>query len=329
MKPAMQSITIVVFFALCMFPSSVSGQDTGTAGQRAIDRATIRQAVLEPGVDDGDRGPLAVKRRSVPLAFGLSAVLPGVGQAYNRQWIKAGVAALLEVGLISGYVLWQNQGLDLEREYQRFAHNNWSPAQYALWLGDYRRYLEERHGGSFGHVDLTVPAGVDFRNPGDWTPEARRLANDFFDRIRSLERQLFHSITRATFSHTLPYLGDQQYYELIGKYFQFAPGWSDYAAWIENGEYTRFIDPGWMDEQGNRPNASPQFHSYASDHHRSNDLLRRSQRVASFLLLSHAMAAVDAAISAKLHNDRFETSLGLNVDVFGFLEPSASIRLRL
>jgi hypothetical protein len=316
-------------FLLLVISVPVAGQVTEPAEQRALDRIAIRQAVLEPGNVRANGGSVAVRQRSVPLAFGLSAILPGAGQAYNRQWIKAGIAALAEAGLITGYVVWQNQGLDLEREYQRFAHQNWSPAQYSVWLGDYRRYLEERHGGSFSHVDLTAPAGVDFRNPKGWTPEHRRLANDFFDRIRSLERQLFHSITGATFSHTLPYLGDQQYYELIGKYFQFAPGWTDYAAWIENGEYTRFIDPGWMDESGNRPNASPQFYSYASDHHRSNDLLRRSQRVASFLLLSHVVAAVDAAVSAKLHNDRFETSFGMNIGGQGVAEPSASIRLRL
>ena len=40
--------------------------------------------------------------RSVPLALGMSAVLPGAGQVYNRQWVKAGILVAAEGALILG-----------------------------------------------------------------------------------------------------------------------------------------------------------------------------------------------------------------------------------
>ena len=40
-------------------------------------------------------------------------------------------------------------------------------------------------------------------------------------------------------------LGSTVVFELVGKYFQFAPGWEDYSYLIIDGEIT------WIDEQGN------------------------------------------------------------------------------
>lgn len=39
-------------------------------------------------------------RRSTPLAFGMSAVVPGLGQAYNRHWIKGAVAVAGEAAVL-------------------------------------------------------------------------------------------------------------------------------------------------------------------------------------------------------------------------------------
>jgi hypothetical protein len=311
---------VVVFF---LTPASVAQSLPG------VDVAHIRSALLDvSGTLDETRSVVA-RERSVPLALGLSAIFPGAGQAYNRHWIKAGMMAATEIGLLTGYFVWDHRGMELEREYIRYAHRHWSPVQYSVWLDDYRSYLEEHHGGHFAEVDLTAP-GVDFSNPASWSAEHRRMANAFFNAIRNLERQLFHPETGASFSHVLPYLGDQQYYELIGKYFQYAPGWDDYSVWrLPDGSFTRFIDPNMTDEHGNRLNASERFYDYARQHERSNDLLRMSQRVASFLLINHMVSAIDAAVNARLHNERLQTSFAFGYDATGLVSPVATVSWRL
>ncbi|MEX0599458.1 MAG: hypothetical protein WD205_02370, partial [Rhodothermales bacterium] len=178
-------------------------------------------------------GSSSEARRSVPLAFGLSAALPGAGQVYNRTWIRAAGAFIVESGLILGYVLWKDRGQDAEAAYKNYAHEHWDPGQYAAWLNDYVDYLEEVDGGSLGVDDIPIPQGIDFSEPLAWSPQERQAVRSFFDEVRAVEDEVYHPETGAAFSHNLPYFAEQQYYELIGKYFQFAPGWADYPRWKE------------------------------------------------------------------------------------------------
>jgi hypothetical protein len=264
-------------------------------------------------------------RRSIPLALGLSAAVPGLGQGYNRQWIKAGIAAAVEALLIVGYVKWRNDGLDGERAFQTVAHQEWSPAKYASWLNDYTTFLEVNHGGSFSHEPIPVPETVDFANPDGWSESDRVTVQSFFADIRDAEFELFHPETGASFSHRIPDFGDQQYYELIGKYFQFAPGWSDYPDWLSDGDYTDAIDPERSDADGDKISVSPTFYSYARDHAHSQDLLRRASQMTSLIVVNHVIAAIDAAVFARLHNRRLVARMDMVGDGGGRSAPRATL----
>ncbi|MEM1093526.1 MAG: DUF5683 domain-containing protein [Bacteroidota bacterium] len=266
-------------------------------------------------------------RRSVPLALGLSAAIPGLGQAYNQQWVKAVVALGLEVGLFVANRNWNNTGRDLERAFQLRAHADWDPAKYALWIQDYAQYLNTNHGGNIsGSVAM---ADVDLTQPEAWSDVQRALVRSMFDDIRAIEAQAYHVETGASFSHKLPFFAEQQYYELIGKYFQFAPGWRDYGEdatanetvegrpWLNtDGTFNNRIDPEYR-EDGERIYVSDDFFDYARETAEANDYLRRASRVSAFIVVNHFIAAIDAAVSAKLHNDRMSTSLQIYSDQTG------------
>ncbi len=268
--------------------------------------------------------------RSVPLAFGMSAILPGAGQMYNGQWGKAIAAVALEAAVVTGYVVLRRKGFNAEDVFKTEAHLNWSPARYARWLNGYTEFLEQEHGANITAPPITILTGVDFERPGDWTAADRQSVAEFVEQIRVVERDVFHPETGAVFSHQLPGFGEQQYYELIGKYFQFAPGWSDYPEWEnEAGEFTPAIDPEMTGEGGSKPNVSEKFRAYARDHAHSQDLLRQASRVSLLFVVNHLIASVDAAVSAKLHNDRISTRLGLAYTPTGDMVPVASVRVRL
>jgi hypothetical protein len=268
-------------------------------------------------------------KRSPPLAFSLSAVLPGAGQAYNRQWIKAAVAVTIEAVLIATYYSTHNDGLDAEDAFKAFAHNDWDPSRYGNWLNDYTDYLNTEYGAGIEVPIIETDIGVDFQNPQTWTAANRAAVNAMFSEMNRTERSLYHVETGASFSHQLPGFGDQQYYELIGKYFQFAPGWSDYPVWVdEEGNYTSAIDPELSGPNGTKPNVSDKFYAYAKDHAASQDLLRDASRYGLFILLNHVVAAVDAVVSAKLHNDRLTSRLGLAMTSTGAAVPVAGLGFR-
>lgn len=299
--------------------------------------ASLRAAMLyhSASVPLSEPPQVMARRRPVPLAFGLSAVMPGLGQAYNRQWIKAGTAVALEALIFAGYRTWRNRGLDGEEAYQAYAHQSWSALKYADWLNDYAGWLRESFGTTINAADIVVPEvllqGFDLSNPDSWTPQQQSAVSQLFSQIRRMEEDVVHPETGAAFSHKLPGFGEQQYYELIGKYFQFAPGWSDYPDWLdgEGNPIDAIIDPERTGEGGSKPNVTDQFYDYAKDHGEANDYLRRASRVSIFFIMNHLVAAVDAAVFAKIHNDRLTPGLSMRVDETGQPQPMMNLRVRL
>jgi len=240
----------------------------------------VNRPIKAQFVDDG--------KRSVPLAFGLSAIIPGTGQAYNKQWIKAAVAITIEAVLIATYISKKDQGAETESAYIQFAHEDWNPGQYGDWLNDYTLFLNSELGAGIDVPEIVTEIGVDFQHPESWSSENWVAVNTMFSQIHQTERSVYHVETGASFSHQLPAFSSQQYYELIGKYFQFAPGWSDYPAWIdENGDFTEAIDPEMSGPGGTKPNVSPKFYKYAEDHAESQDFYRSASHYGLLIVLNH------------------------------------------
>ena len=273
--------------------------------------------------------PADPSRHNVLLAGGLSLVVPGLGQAYNRNWIRSALAIAIEGGLVTAYFVWRRRGFDGERAYKEYAHRFWDPARYAAWLNDYVIFLEQADGAMLGAVPIEAPSGVDFSAPGSWTDAQRRLVRDFFEDVHVVEDLVYHPSTGASFSHNLPYFAEQQYYELIGKYFQFAPGWRDYPDWKKGDAFTDAINPDQTGSDGSKPNVRGYFLDYARDHAAANTLLRRASRASAFLILHHFVATLDALISAKLHNHRIQSDLSVGVGPIGDPQVSAALAWRM
>lgn len=328
------AVLFIVFVAAPISVHFVAAQHANPLN----DAPSVRAVILYGG--EGNQAfqvePGASSVRSIPLALGLSALLPGLGQAYNRQWIKAVAGVAIEAALVAGYFHYRGRGRDDEAAYQAYAHAHWVPTKYAIWLQDYSDWLPltQRH-------DFDVPFDIDFSRPDSWTVDDRSRVRAFFNDIRAVEGVIYHPETSAAFSHKLPYFGEQQYYELVGKYFQFAPGWVDYAGvdcipgdegctfpWLDSeGNYIDAVmDPERTGAGGSKPNVQGRMLEYARNHESANDLLRTASRVTSFILLNHIVAAIDAAVFAKLHNDRVSANVSATLDQFGEVAPSAYVR---
>ena len=280
----------------------------------------------------GYESPMSNSTVHPAAAFGASAVLPGAGQWINGQRVKALVALGLEAAVITGYVVTRQNGLDAEDDFRAFADSRWSPTRYASWLNDYREYLNDEHAASITAPPVDLLQGVDFGLPSSWSAAERAAVQQMFDQIMAIERQAFHPETGAAFSHQLPDFADQQYYELIGKYFQFAPGWDDYPAWRgADDAFLDAIDPELTGANGSKPNVSDTFYSYAREHADAQDLLRKASRISLLIVVNHLVAGIDAAVTAKLRRDRSMASrlssrMGLAWDPDGAPVPVAGIQ---
>jgi len=88
-------------------------------------RGGLMQEVLQDVAEADTVREQSQGSKSPGLAFLASAAVPGAGQAYMGQWKTAAVFAGLEV---LGWVLYfseENKGKDLQKEYKRFADENY------------------------------------------------------------------------------------------------------------------------------------------------------------------------------------------------------------
>lgn len=138
--------------------------------------------------------------KSPALSGILSAVIPGAGQFYNEDYWKTGIFVAVEATVISLALIYDKKGDDKTTEFQNYADskNGWSVVKYAQWLID------------FHEADPNIITSSDESLP-PW---------------KRVNFNLLHQYEVG--SHQLPTYGEQQYYELIGKYHQFSPGWADF-----------------------------------------------------------------------------------------------------
>lgn len=231
-------------------------------------------------------GTIALPGRKSPfLASLFSLILPGAGEAYSGSYWKAAAFLAIEAAAIGGTIYYNKRGDEETVKFQNYANANWSPVLYAEWLNKFATQL-----------------GTDVKGTINIDPDATKKPQDRvnFDQINAIERQL------TTFSHVLPAYGDQQYYELIGKYHQFAPGWAEYK-------------PDELDYYHNLPQ---QMLDYAKMHILPDDTYYKyASRTMVVVIINHVLSAVDAAWTASRYNKNLAVNMSLKqINLTGLTE---------
>lgn len=141
--------------------------------------------------------------RKSPFLGGLmSLVIPGAGEIYAGEYIKAGIFIAIEATVITTAVIYDKKGDDKTAEFENFANENWDIKRYAEWTLNNLQYLNP----SLNRNDYNVIVDGEV----NWSE------------LNGLERAIGNG-----YSHSLAPFADQQYYEMIGKYPQFSHGWND------------------------------------------------------------------------------------------------------
>ncbi len=174
------------------------------------------------------------QKKSVGLGVLLSALLPGAGEFYGGNYLKAGVFFGIEVLAWATFAYFEGKGNTKEDEYKAYADQYWSVRTYANWL---------------------VNEG--FNESSNINPNEPDL---------NVLREQIMVCERANFSHTMPEYGSQQYYELIGKYQNFQAGWTNLAHVPTKGQgpywYETYHDPVFTNYAVERQKAND-FFDYA------------------------------------------------------------------
>ena len=242
-------------------------------------------------------------RKSALLAGAMSLVVPGAGEIYTNSYWRAGGFLLAEAGLWVFYASYYSKGNDQTTLFQNFADEHWSVVRYAQWIE-----------GNVGTLNPDVTsfsgyliAGTENRSPWERVDWAK---------INAVENAIAQRAGNG-FTHQLPHRPEQQYYELIGKYPQFASGWDDAGVMTPD----RIVNS----------DVSARFLEYSKMRGKANDFYNIATTGSILLVVNHLLSAIDAAWSAAQHNSKLtiEAHLQPTVRSYDFVEfvPTARVTL--
>ncbi len=215
-----------------------------------------------------------------PLRAALfSAVVPGLGQTYSERYWQGIAFFGAEVGLWVVYAVYQSKGDRQTTDFQNYADQHYSVVRYADWITKYIQVLAPTD-----YANINTSGMVVNRNPS--LPPWQQVD---WNQINLVEDQIMQTSDNG-FTHNLPLRPQQQYYELIGKYPQFAPGWDSEIN----------ITPD--DINSLPPNVSSQFLSYRNMRGNANSLYAIASTASYILVANHVFSALEAAWSAATHN---------------------------
>jgi len=253
-----------------------SANDVGLTGNIRVDLFSTVQLSPDPfsyaSTDEQQVGTT----KSPWVAAGLSLLVPGAGEFYAESYWKAAAFFALDIAAWSIAYAYDNRGDDQTASFQSFANGHWSVARYAQWTIDNARSI---------NIDVTA---ADFFPDGTW--------NGNWSALNDLERAI-----GGWYSHTLYPFGEQQYYEVIGKYAQYYQGWDD-------------ADPSLRDFpaiSAKLDTGMTRFTYYSGERGKANDFYNTASTAVTVAIVTHIVSAIDAAWSASSFNDGLHAKVSM------------------
>ncbi len=234
-------------------------------------------------------------KKSPFLAALMSLAVPGAGEFYTGDYWKTALFLAVEAAAITFAVIYDGKGDDQTSFYENYANQNWSVKQYAQWTIDNASRINS----------LVDPNQYNvFKEDGsiDWS-----------------ELNKLESAIGKWYSHRLAPYGDQQYYEMIGKYQQFNAGWKDFDESQYPDNHYDYGDP-----------LTEMYLYYSDQRGKANDFYNAARWGVIAIVTNHILSAVDAAFSAGSYNRSLESQLNIRKHQIGFYTeyyPELSIRL--
>lgn len=260
-----QVLALIIFVATITF-SQNDEDKLVLSGNLAADSKILFNNYSEPNTPQFSYP--SENKKSPILAGVMSLLIPGSGEIYTEEYLKAGIFLALEAAIVTTAVVYDGKGDDKTTEFQNYADDytnndpvtghNWNVVRYAQWLIDYD--------GADPNIRLDSRDINDTQQPPwdrvDWT--------------------LLNAAEKG--SHKLPMHGEQQYYELIGKYHQYSSGWNDFTG------------------GGDKNQISPNLVYYSGLRGEANDFYSVASTAVIGIYVNHFLSALDAVWSATQFN---------------------------
>lgn len=216
----------------------------------------------------------SIQTKSPWLAGAMSLALPGTGEFYSENYVKSGIFLAAEIaGWIVAYTL-DKKGDRQTDLFQNYADAYWSVVKYAEWLNRFRSQ----------NISIDSNTSLQPWERVDW------------NELNNAERTVASGQQGRGFTHTLPPHGEQQYYELIGKYHQYSTGWYDFDQ--NNPDFMQL---------------SARFNEYSRMRGKANDYYNIASTAVSIVVVNHIISAIDAYFTAAGFNKSLHASARMHL----------------
>jgi hypothetical protein len=220
------------------------------------------------------------ERKNRWLAGLFSLILPGSGEFYAGSYLKAAIFVAVEAAAITTALVYNHKGDNQTQFFQNYANQHWSASRYAYWTAKNLKTLAP----SMSSQDVTryQTAFSDPNSSVSWS-----LMNQ-------MEAEIGSDPDAHGYTHQLPPQGEQQYYELIGKYSQYSHGW----------DTSNLSDPDYH-------TLTSQFLWYAGQRGQANHYYSIGSTGVAFIYINHFLSAIDGVWSV----DRYNNTIAMNMRV--------------
>ncbi len=228
------------------------------------------------------------EKKSRWLGGAMSLILPGAGEFYAQDYLKAAIFVVVEAAAITTAIAYTNKGDSQTQMFQNYANQNWDVAKYAAW--------------TLQHIDQISPgfdaSGYNVFKNDNWK---NNLGNNsgwskYDGDVNWSEMNRLELALGDGYSHQLVTSGQQQYYELIGKYPQFSHGWN--TSNFNDTDFHILTD---------------QFLWYAHQRGLANDYYTTGNTAIIFVYVNHFLSTLDAIWSI----DKYNNSIAMNIRMKG------------
>ncbi len=286
MKSVSAVVALVILFAAAgrsqerpFVPWRDAGNAVELTGNARIDFAGELQLQDGPALGGQDTVIAGdVHHKSPWLAAGMSLILPGSGEFYSENYWRSAAFFAIEVAAWVVAYSYDKKGDNQTNFFQGYADQHWSVVRYAMYT----------------QSNLSPPNG-----PYNWlkgTQDGQPPWDQVnWDELNRMERDI-----GGYYSHVLPPHGDQQYYELIGKYPQFNQGWDDANPNLSPPDYSTIV-----------ANITPHFTYYSDERGKANSYYNTASTFVSIAIINHVVSAIDAALTAHSYNKNLHAEVGL------------------
>lgn len=274
----------LIIFSLIIFNNYIMAQSSSLEGNIYFDQKTAFEKTFNYNQEnsEGKKAPF--------LSALMSFAVPGLGQLYTKDYLMASVYIAVEAAAVTVGLIYDKKGNDQTKVFKQYANAKWDVAKYARWtIDNLENHLNPLMGNNLN--------ASDYQNL--FLDQARTKVN--WDVLNRLESDI-----GGWYSHRLERFGEQQYYEMIGKYPQFNPGWDDFDSESLFTYTNSHKDP-----------VTPHFDYYSRLRGKANNFYNVASKAVIVVIVNHFISAINAAWTTARYNKKFQSNLSIDKVTLG------------